>query len=235
MRKEVRLARARRASSLRDLLRLWKLSITLKRAQRELLARSRKAKRQRIHELLEEAAQAPAGLTPVFRLLRTIAPAAPKRKLQLRTQQGIPLGTVEAMQLIKEYYHQLFNQLPSAEQRIPPQTPIQISLKKFTMELSALPARKALPSTEMPALLWKHGARVLAEKLLPQLNAWLSDMTQPPPSDWNISEICLIPKPNKPLIGPEALRPISLLHPVAKSLAKQRNARYVSGSIERCT
>ena len=223
LRKEVRLARARRASSLRDLLRLWKLSITLKRAQRELLARSRKAKRQRIHELLEEAAQAPAGLTPVFRLLRTIAPAAPKRKLQLRTQQGIPLGTVEAMQLIKEYYHQLFNQLPSAEQRIPPQTPIQISLKEFTMELSALPARKALPSTEMPALLWKHGARVLAEKLLPQLNAWLSDMTQPPPSDWNISEICLIPKPNKPLIGPEALRPISLLHPVAKSLASALN------------
>ena len=95
------------------------------------------------------------------------------------------------------------------------------------MELSALPARKALPSTEMPALLWKHGARVLAEKLLPQLNAWLSDMTQPPPSDWNISEICLIPKPNKPLIGPEALRPISLLHPVAKSLASALNKRLL--------
>ena len=52
-------------------------------------------------------------------------------------------------------------------------------------------------------------------------------MTQPPPSDWNISEICLIPKPNKPLIGPEALRPIALLHPVAKSLASALNKRLL--------
>ena len=89
LRKEVRLARAPRARSLRDLLRLWKATVTLKRAQRELLARSRKAKRQRIHDLLEEAAQAPASLTSVFRLLRAIAPAAPKRKLQLPTKQGI--------------------------------------------------------------------------------------------------------------------------------------------------
>ena len=50
------------------------------------------------------------------------------------------------MQLIKDYYHQLFNQLPEAAKRIPPQEPIQISLEEFSVELSALPARRALPS-----------------------------------------------------------------------------------------
>ena len=40
-----------------------------------------------------------------------------------------------------------------------------------------------------------------------------------------MAEICLIPKPSKPLTGPEALRPISLLPPLAKALASILNTR----------
>ncbi|CAE6948820.1 Pol [Symbiodinium sp. CCMP2592] len=227
LRKQVRLARAQRHRGLRELLVLWRTLASLRKAQKDLQARCRIAKKQRIHDLLQEAARAPAGLTPVFRLLRTIAPAAPKRKLQLRSRQGAPLGTAEAMKLIKDYYFHLFNQVTTQKRHLAPPNPVQLSHEELLMELQQIPANKALPSTELPAMLWKFGASTLASRLLQPLNAWLADMTQPPPDEWHISEICLIPKPNKPLVGPEALRPISLLHPVAKSLASALNKRLL--------
>ena len=43
-----------------------------------------------------------------------------------------------------------------------------------------------------------------------------------------MAEICLLPKPSKPLKGPDTLRPISLLHPVSKCLATALNGRLQS-------
>ena len=54
---------------------------------------------------------------------------------------------------------------------------------------------------------------------MPALNCWLAQMDRPPPEEWHIADLCLIPKPHKPLTGPEALRPISLIHPVSKALS----------------
>ena len=34
-----------------------------------------------------------------------------------------------------------------------------------------------------------------------------------------MADLCLIPKPSKPSTGPEALRPISLTHPISKALS----------------
>ena len=53
-------------------------------------------------------------------------------------------------------------------------------------------------------------------------------MTRPPPQEWHVAEICLLPKPSKPLKGPDMLRPISLLHPVSKCLATALNGRLQS-------
>ena len=44
-------------------------------------------------------------------------------------------------------------------------------------------------------------------------------MSVPPPEEWHVADLCLIPKPSKPMTGPEALRPISLIHPISKALS----------------
>ena len=126
---------------------------------------------------------------------------------------------------IQQYYQQLFNQPCGSCQLSAPHAPLQLDLADFQNALADLPSGKALPPNELPALLWKLGARSLACKLLPELNHWLSHMHLPPPSDWNIADICLIQKPGKPVAGPESLRPISLLHPVSKALATIINHR----------
>lgn len=210
LRRQVRLARTPRRRGLPVLLRLWRSVVRLKQAQRILQARSRQAKKQRIHDLLWEASQSQSGVTSVFRLLKVLAPAAPRRKLQLRHKDGRPLGTSEAMTVIKDYFHNLYNlpvhpdNTPNLE---PPDTPIQLTLSELQHAIGSIPASKALPVKEAPSLLWRAGATVLADKLLRSVNGWMADMLRPPPSEWHIADICLLPQPSKPMLGPDSLRP----------------------------
>ena len=134
------------------------------------------------------------------------------------------------MTVIKDYFHNLYNlpvhpdNTPNLE---PPDTPTQLTLSELQHAIGSIPASKALPVKEAPSLLWRAGATVLADKLLRSVNGWMADMLRPPPSEWHIADICLLPKPSKPMLGPDSLRPISLLHPVAKALATALNQRLL--------
>ena len=184
LRRQVRLARTQRRRGLPVLLRLWRSVVRLKQAQRILQARSRQAKKQRIHDLLWEASQSQSGVTSVFRLLKVLAPAAPRRKLQLRHKDGRPLGTSEAMTVIKDYFHNLYNlpvhpdNTPNLE---PPDTPTQLTLSELQHAIGSIPASKALPVKEAPSLLWRAGATVLADKLLRSVNGWMQTCCVPHP------------------------------------------------------
>ena len=96
---------------------------------------------------------------------------------------------------------------------------MQISLAELQGAFARLPANKALPSQSAPAILWKTAADTMACKALPAINQWLAAGETPTRTDLHEAEICLIPTPCKPLVGPDALRPISLLPPQAKAPA----------------
>ncbi|CAE7380059.1 unnamed protein product, partial [Symbiodinium microadriaticum] len=103
--------------------------------------------------------------------------------------------------------------------------PFQISWAQLHSALASLPRNKALPPGVAPSRLWGIAADPLTDKYLPALNGWLADMSVPPPEEWHVADLCLIPKPSKPLTGPEALRPISLIHPISKALSIILNNR----------
>ncbi|CAE7672456.1 Rptn, partial [Symbiodinium microadriaticum] len=126
----------------------------------------------------------------------------------------------EALQEIRTYFDTLYHTSPDTciAQMQPPEQPVRFSVAEFEAALAELPSNKAVPATLPPALLWKTAASCLARRLTPQLNEWLADMTQPPPSEWHVADIFLLLKPGKKPSA-AALRPISLLHPVAKALA----------------
>ena len=205
---------------LRCYIRLWQAYARLQKIQMQLRRRCRDAKKVKIQNLLQDAASQPQSLPSVFRLLRWIAPPVPKRRLQLRTDKGMPCSTQEALQEIRTYFHDLYHTSPDTciGRMQPPEQPIRFSVAEFEAALAELPSNKAVPATLPPALLWKTAASCLAQKLTPQLNEWLADMTRPPPSEWHVADIFLLLKPGKKPSA-AALRPISLLHPVAKALA----------------
>ena len=225
LRKKVRGVTLRSLTTALGVWRHWRNVMLLNRKQREVHKQCRRLKQERLARLLADTAGSNAGLTGVFQLLRGLAPKAPRRKLQLRAQDGMPLSSAGTLAAIQTYYTHLFNQCPAPALGPPPATPLHITLSELKLALAKLPAHKALPSRDAPAILWRAAAADLATKCLPALNTWLCDMRGPPPENLNVAEICLIPKPSKPLIGPEALRPISLLPPLAKALASILNTR----------
>ena len=79
--------------------------------------------------------------------------------------------------------------------------------------------RPSLPGLT-PSPLWSLAAGSVAEVVHPALAVWMRDMNHPMPGAWPRSALCLLSKPSKPPKCPENLRPIALLHPISKRLAK---------------
>ena len=84
--------------------------------------------------------------------------------------------------------------------------------------IQSLP-NKALPTAFAAAPLWRLCAHTAAQEIFLELQALLS-ASQVDVSRWHRAQVVLIPKPGKPLSDPASLRPISLLPPHAKILAK---------------
>ena len=198
----------------------WRAHQAMKHLQNTLRDQCRRRKRERINRLLEEAAGKPNSLPHIFQLLRAIAPKLPHRRVQFRADNGMPLSNKEALQSIHRYFYDLYNKLPdgSLADFPKPQEPFQVTGAELAAALAALPASKALPSHLPPAVLWKAASATTAGRDLDMLNHWLANMEQQPPDQWHIADIFLMPKPHKAIMAAN-LRPISLLHPIAKALA----------------
>ena len=217
LRSIVRQGRKQACRTLRDLMARWRDQSALQKHQRELRKHCRRLRHQRLTQQLQEAV-GHDGFVGIFRVLRLFAPKQPRRKLQLHTKDGRPMDTSTTLQTIRDFYHDLFHQHPQTT--IASSAPaFQVTWPQLYQAFSSLALNKALPPTTAPARLWRLAADVLADKTLPVLNRWLKQMDRPPPEEWHIADLCLIPKPHKPLTGPEALRPISLIHPVSKALS----------------
>ena len=217
LRSIVRQGRQHACRTLRDLMSRWRDQSALQKHQRELRKQCRRRRHQKMTQQLQEAV-GHTGYVGIYRVLRLFAPKQPRRKLQLRSSDGRPLDIPTTLQTIREFYQELFHQHP---QTLPPcpKPAFQITWQQLYQAFNSLAVNKALPPSTAPARLWRLAADVLTDKTLPALNCWLAQMDRHPPEEWHIADLCLIPKPHKPLTGPEALRPISLIHPVSKALS----------------
>ncbi|CAE6966199.1 Pol [Symbiodinium sp. CCMP2592] len=132
---------------------------------------------------------------------------------------GSPLTTLQEAQALQDYFRGLYRS--SSPESLPPgQTFPPFELDELTTAIAQLPTGKALPSWLAPAPLWALAATEVATTIHPVLSQWLANMSAPMPGRWPQSSLCLLAKPTKPPKCPENLRPIALLHPVSKCLAK---------------
>ena len=69
-------------------------------------------------------------------------------------------------------------------------------------------------------MLWKEAAEVVAPSMEQALRTCPGQGTLVLGPEWHTAQMCLMPKPGKPLKSVSDLRPIALLSPFAKSLAK---------------
>ena len=182
----------------------------------------RHAKRQQAEDIIAQAHAADRkGLTHVYKVMHRTAPKDPRRSIHLKTiHQGL-LGPQQSLQVIKDYFSQLYQ----SPQRQPNRTfiitePLNIENAEIEEAIASLSQRKALPQGHAPAVLWK----TCSTDIIPVLSRDFRQRFQPGvielPINWNRAFVTLLPKPQKPPNCPANLRPICLLPAVSKLLAR---------------
>ena len=91
-----------------------------------------------------------------------------------------------------------------------------VTADEIANELSHLEGRKAVPQHIAPSFLWKELASTLGELLAGWCSTWFCEGHLP--EQWRSGWIVFLTKPNKAPTQPNALRPIALQTPIAKSL-----------------
>ena len=206
---------------------------------RALHKRCRQRKRAKFEKLLEDATVAGSkGLTHLYRVVQQVAPKQRHKKLQLRDAHGLPQTGAQELDCLIRFYQDLYCD-PGTSQAMQPRSG---EFSCFTVDevqeaLQALPARKALPRNFEPAILSKTSADIIALAIARTLQDGLQTYAQAPCLDeeWHQASMYLMPKPGKPLKSAADLRPIALLSPFAKILARMAAKRlkpYVQAAVK---
>ncbi|CAE7840736.1 Pol [Symbiodinium sp. CCMP2592] len=200
---------SRAGPSLRHSFQVWACAARLQAHTRAL----RKACRHKKTEKVAEAVQA----TNIHQAAKRFAPKTPKRRIQLRREDGgLQTHEAEFRQIVQH-----FTSLYHAADMEPPQLSADLCIEGVEIDnaLCRLQPGKAMPSCNAPAALWKRFRQDLVPLLQRQFAWHLRPGVSNLPEAWTLCELVLLPKPGKPLKSPAHLRPISLLAPEAKILA----------------
>ena len=204
-------------ASLASLWKAWR-GMALYRQLRAQIAATSKANKRAVIETKLAVAQEGVdrgNFTLLYQHIRTFAPKQVRTKLQIRDQQGLILGPKEEIKEIETFFTQLYATGQRLQLRLPQPAAAALGSDLLVSALKSLRPKKASLPTAAPAALWKMAAEPLAEYVVQRLH---TQNTADWPDLWHIAWLCLLPK--KPASHrPDQLRPISLLHPLAKSIA----------------
>ena len=195
-------------------LRGWFLAARLARVQRLLRKARRARKHLKVEAILSEAAASPHA-SAIFSAIKRLAPKSRFQRVQLRNSQGCLMSPAEEAAHIAEFFRDVYCSQGIYSPPDPaPINGITFTLPELEQAMRHLHPAKALPSSFVPARLWREASAHIAPLLLPAVNLEQASL----PGAWHKVQVCTIPK--TPTVRlPKQLRPISLLHPANKILA----------------
>ena len=215
-------ARRPRASTLGDVLRKWRLMTQL-RVQRRLVQRiSRRSRRERVEDLLKDAAKAAtahdqAGL---YKIVNRLGPKQRRARLQLRDVQGGILTKDQELRELHGHFTEVYRARPGDAVRTRAVVMPTFDVAQVERSLRLIPAGKATPSHCVPSVVWKTCYRELAPYLQDNLcKLWSTDIVQVPRL-WRDAWFALLPKPSRVCKRPGDLRPIALQCSLGKASIK---------------
>ena len=177
-------------------------------------------RRQRFEAIVQQAEVAAVqhNTKKLFDLVNRFAPKAPKRKIQLRNDNGVLATSQEEQDIFAEYVRTTWNG-PSMTKRscaAPPGVPFTVS--DLERALVKIPASKAVAPGCAPGFVWSSHARLIAPMLHQLLTKWWSTNEPWIPHDWRAGWLVFIPKAGKPPTCPQNLRPLALQCPIGKAI-----------------
>ena len=186
----------------------WSKAATLQAITRKVRKAGRDRKIQKVKQVLDSG--------DIFKTAKCLAPKTPKRRIQLRDEQGRMQSHDQEHGQLVDYFRKLYDGLRSPPSLVT--KPITFE-EEITAAIAKMSPAKVMPSCSAPTALWKWTSKSAAHILRQQFEYVFQPGEVHMPSAWNVSELVLLPKPGKPLRKPSDLRPISLLPPEMKILS----------------
>ena len=209
--------------------------MTLNRQHRRFAHHLRRLK---FEELLQEACKAATkhDTHRLFDLINRHSPKAPKRRLQLRNDQGHLITPSEERSLLIAFVRDTWRGDPLPMPAPGPPTGVPFTIQDLVAALKLIPTGKAVAAPCAPGPTWNSTADMIAPVLYAILNRWWSHDIPWIPASWRSGWLQLIPKPNKPPVRPANLRPLAMMCPLGKAvmgLLIQMASRQADGEFRR--
>ena len=156
----------------------------------------------------------------LWRVVKQLAPKAPRKRLQLH-RDGRILSTSEELEWILEAYGERYGANTAATIAVQDGQAAPCALinaNDLAWTLGHINPRKAVPRGTAPSLLWKACCRQVADSVTAHINNnW---MVSPPrvAQRWSDATVALLPKPHGRMNTPLDLRPIGLQDPLGKGV-----------------
>ena len=206
--------------TLHAIFHVWKCRSKCAQLTREHRRLTKVFKRQKFFDLLTAVQNAADrhDSFEVHQIINRFTPKQPKKKIQLRNEDGSPASPAEALQMTRDFVARIWAGAETINlgPRDPPGVPISIADIEF--ELQRLPHNKSVASPFLPALVVKQHASTIAPWIHQFLTQWWSHSNPYIPVLWKRAWVTLIPKPNKSPCKVENLRCIALQEPLGKCI-----------------
>ena len=216
------------AENVAGLMAVWRQWVLFQKARKLLRKQSAASRRQRWDKALTDAEEAleHGNSHQFYATVKQMAPRGERGRVQLRTKNGDILTAEEELEVMRQYWQQVFDSRSLDVQAWQLQEGLDVQLGEVQVAIQALAVRKATMPGTAPSAAWKYGGDSLARKIHEMLqSAWgpgalVHDdfLTQ--------SWLHFLSKPGRTLREPGDLRPIAL-QPGASSILKHRLQPYV--------
>ena len=226
----------RAVQSLRPLFGLWRAVQRLHGLDKNLRKRVKERKLAKVDSLISEAQELDhRGIGALHLVARRLRPKQPKTSIHFRTSEGLLMSEQQEIQCLKSFFSDLYQSQECKSGQHVLEHALDIQEWEVADAIRSLPARKARPPGQSPALLWRMAADQVAPVLRDNFQRCLQPGRLQFPPRWHDSYLTLLAKPGKPPNCPANLRPINLLPAEAKILARiaaKRLYPYVAQAVE---
>ena len=226
---------------LQSIFRRWKVWAAYFRQYRTYKKQCQERKKQYLRDKMAEAeiASRKHDLRGVYNIVRSLAPKAPRRRTQLKGNEGNLLSRTEEAMLFCARFKQKFTSTDawrfdatllydSSETRDRSELQL-VDEAQLQQDLLKAPLRKAVPPGHPPSATWRLCADLAATTIATALNgSWTSGPISVP-QGWSDAHLVLIKKPGKTGRDPNHHRPIGLQDQLGKITFKQAPVPMVGG------
>ena len=209
--------RAHHSSKLEQIFGSWLRVTRIQKWRRAATKSAREAKKQKLQDTIDTARHhwSTNDTRRYFKVVNSLTPKHRPPRPQLRKNEGMLMSPEDELRWILDYMEGVYEgtdlQGVNFQLHALPFGPGDI-----THSLRSLYGHTSVPAHVAPSFIWKSMAEELGSLLYSWLSQWMA--AGHIPREWRTGWVVLLPKPNKKVTEPKALRPIALQTPLSKTI-----------------